>query len=354
MKILRLYTRLPPMSGGMENHIAHLTREQLNFGHEVTIYFNLGSKVSENDVKVSHIPISKIKPQFIGVLIYYFFTCLRLIFIQQKFDLVHIHGDWSSLVFSRFIKKIVRAKKLCITIHDELSSNKLSKKALSVLIKNVDIIFVTGYAAADQLKKITNKKIIIQPSGVKNIFFKSHERFFNIKPSKIIIVSSLVKKKNLGLVLDIAKNLPLINFLIVGNGPEKKHLEDRIKYEKIENIEMLGFKSATELHILYYEADIFLITSLREGTPTAMLEAMACGLPIISSGAGGVRNILKDNNCIVENSNKDSYINCILELVNDEARMRKISVNNRNLSNSFSWNKVAKNIDTYIVRELDQ
>ena len=74
MKILRLYTRLPPMSGGMENHIAHLTREQLNFGHEVTIYFNLGSKVSENDVKVSHIPISKIKPQFIGVLIYSFLT----------------------------------------------------------------------------------------------------------------------------------------------------------------------------------------------------------------------------------------------------------------------------------------
>jgi len=354
MKILRLYTRLPPMSGGMENHIAHLTREQLNFGHEVTIYFNLGSKISENDVKVSHIPISKIKPQFIGVLIYYFLTCLRLIFIQQKFDLVHIHGDWSSLVFSRFIKKIVRAKKLCITIHDELSSNKLSKKALSVLIKNVDIIFVTGYAAADQLKKITNKKIIIQPSGVNNIFFNSYERIFNLRPFKIIIASSLVKKKNLGLVLDIAKDLPLFSFLIVGDGPEKKHLEERIKYEKIENIDMLGFKSATELYYLYYEADIFLITSLKEGTPTAMLEAMACGLPIITSGAGGVINILKDNNCIVDTNNKDSYINCILELVNDETRMRKISVNNGKLSRSFSWKNVAKNIETYIVEDLYQ
>ena len=74
MKILRLYTRLPPMSGGMENHIAQLTKEQLNFGHDVTIYFNLGSKVSENDVRISSIALSKIKPQFIGVLIYYFLT----------------------------------------------------------------------------------------------------------------------------------------------------------------------------------------------------------------------------------------------------------------------------------------
>ena len=219
MRILRLYTRLPPLPGGMENHIAQLTKEQINLGHEVTIYFNSGNKVSMHDVRVSRMPISKLKPQFIGVLFYYFLTYFRLIFNHQKFDLVHIHGDWSSLVFSRLIKKIVRAEKLCMTIHDELSSNRLSKKALLVLIKYVDIIFVTGYALADQLKKITDKDIIIQPSGINDIFFKARERIFNPSSFKIIIVSNLVKKKNLGLVLDIAKDLPLFSFLIVGDGP---------------------------------------------------------------------------------------------------------------------------------------
>ena len=48
-----------------------------------------------------------------------------------------------------------------------------------------------------QLKKITNKEIIIQPSGVNDIFFKKRERIFNRRPFKIIIASSLVKKKNL-------------------------------------------------------------------------------------------------------------------------------------------------------------
>ena len=56
MKILRLYTRLPPLPGGMENHIAQLTKEQISLGHEVSIYFNKGNKVTSSDVQVSQIP----------------------------------------------------------------------------------------------------------------------------------------------------------------------------------------------------------------------------------------------------------------------------------------------------------
>jgi L-malate glycosyltransferase len=349
MRILRLYTRLPPLAGGMENHIAQLTREQINLGHEVTIYFNSGSKVSENDIRVSRMPLSSIKPQFIGFMIFYFLICFRLIFNHQKFDLVHIHGDWSSLVFSKFIKKIVRAKKLCMTIHDELSSSQLSNKALFILIKHVDIIFVTGHSIADQLKKTTNKEIIIQPSGVSDIFFKEREKIIDQRSFKIIITSNLVKKKNLGMVLDIAKDLPLLSFLVVGEGPEKKYLEGRIKYEKIDNIQMLGFKTASELHLLYCEADIFLMTSIKEGTPTAMLEAMACGLPIVTSGAGRVKNILQSDSYIVENNEKESYVKCITELLKNNTQMRKISKNNRLLADSFSWKNVARNIEIHIV-----
>ena len=53
MKILRIYTRLPPLIGGMENHIAQLTKEQIKLGHDVVIYFNKGDKVSSHDVQVT-------------------------------------------------------------------------------------------------------------------------------------------------------------------------------------------------------------------------------------------------------------------------------------------------------------
>jgi len=349
MKILRLYTRLPPLPGGMENHIAQLTKEQIHLGHEVVIYFNKGNNVSSNDVQVSKLPLHKLKPQFIGILLFYFCAYIKLLTKRQKFDLIHIHGDWSSLIFSNLIKKIVGAEKIFFSIHDELSSNFFSKKALSLLLGNTDLIFASGYSLASQLNKITKKKIIVQPSGVKTIFFKRIEKVFNHNSFQVITTASLVKKKNLSLVLDIAKALPLVNFIIVGEGPEKKYLLGRINYEDITNVQVLGYKTPDELLVLYQVSDIFMITSLREGTPTAMLEAMACGLPIITSGAGGVKRILEPYNDIVNKNNKESYVASISELIKDVGIMRVTSKHNIERSQLFSWKNIAKKIDRYII-----
>ena len=149
---------------------------------------------------------------------------IRLLRNKNKFELIHIHGDWSSLVFSKLIKKIVGAEKLILTVHDQLSKNILHKKAFSKLLENVDILFATGYKAASQLNKLSNNKVIVQPSGIKKIFLDSKTRDFNKSSFQVITVANLFKKKNLGLVLDIAKELPLVKFLVVGEGPEKKYL----------------------------------------------------------------------------------------------------------------------------------
>ena len=348
MKILRLYTRLPPLPGGMEEHIAQLTREQSSLGHDVTIYFNKGDRVSSSDVQISRLPLYKLKPQFIGILFFYFLIYFKLTTKQQKFDLIHIHGDWSSLIFASLIKKTVHAEKIIMSIHDELSNNFFSQKALSLLLRNVDLIFASGYDLASQLNKITSKNVIIQPSGIKNIFLKGVKRTFNNSPFQVIVASSLVKKKNLDLVLDIAEALPLLNFIIVGDGPEKKHLLGRIKYKNITNVQMLGYKTSSELFLLYHASDIFLITSQKEGTPTAMLEAMACGLPIVTSGAGGVKRILDPLNYIVDKNDKEGFVNCISELIIDIDLMRKTSKHNIGVSKSFSWVNIAKKINNYI------
>jgi len=349
MKILRLYTRLPPLKGGMENHIAQLSKEQTKLGHDVTIYFNKGTKVTSKDVQITKFPLYKLKPQFLGIASFHFLTLLRLIANQEKFDIVHIHGDWSSLIFAKFIKKIVGSKKLIMSIHDELSENFLPKKALSVLLKKVDVIFATGHGLASQLKKLTSKKVIVQPSGIRNIFFEQQPRSFNKKSLQVIIVANLVKKKNLDLVIDIAKDLKLLNFILVGDGPEKEYLLHRVKYEDITNVEILGYKNSSELRLLYYESDIFMLTSLKEGTPTAMLEAMACGLPIVTSGAGGVESILGSHNYITTKNDKKHFIDCITELLKETNLMQDISNYNISIAKSYTWVNVAKQIDKYIL-----
>jgi L-malate glycosyltransferase len=352
MKILRLYTRLPPLSGGMENHIIQLSKEQKKLGHNITIYFNIGDKLSSNDIQITRIPLYKSKPQFIGIFIFYFFIYCRLLANREKFDVVHIHGDWSSLVFSNLIKKTTGCKKTFITIHDELSNNNWSRKALSLMLKKVDIIFATGYGLSNQLTKLTSKQIVIQPSGIQRTFFEQFPRVFNKETLQVITVANLVDKKNLEIVIEVAKELNDLNFIIVGDGPMKNQLNKKISNFNLSNLKILGYKNHEELHMLYYESDVFMMTSKREGTPTAMLEAMACGLPVVTSKAGGVESILGHYNFIAQTDDKDSFISKLNELVENKSRLNEISKYNISVSKKFKWNDIAKNIDNFFLDKV--
>ncbi|MBT4764790.1 glycosyltransferase family 4 protein [Candidatus Woesearchaeota archaeon] len=348
MKILRLYTRLPPLLGGMENHIAQLTREQIKLGHKVSIYFNQGSCVTSNDIQITKLPLFKIKPQFIGLLIFHFLVLIRVFINKDRFDIVHIHGDWSSLVFSKLIKILVRADKVVITIHDQISDKLLQQKALAIGLRFVDIIFTTGYETANQLEKLTTKNITVQPSGVNEIFFEKCDRKLKQERLQVITIANLVKKKNLGLILDIARKMPLISFIIVGSGKEKRFLLSRIENENISNVKILGHKNLKELQVLYCQSDIFMLTSTKEGTPTSILEAMASGLPIISSNVGGVKSILGKHNCVAELSNQHQFIDCLSKFSLNIKLRRDVSVKNRMQSKKYAWKNVAENINLHL------
>jgi glycosyltransferase involved in cell wall biosynthesis len=268
---------------------------------------------------------------------------------RDKFDIIHIHGDWSSLVFSKLIKMLVRADKVIITIHDQISDKLFQQKALSLGLCFVDIIFTTGFEAANQLEKLTSKKIIVQPSGVNKIFFSDFNRNFENEKFTVVTVANLLPKKNIELILEIAKALKEFRFILVGDGNHRKVLENIIRRENIDNVELVGFKSAEVVRKYYYESDCYLLTSLSEGTPTSILEAMACGLPIVSSNAGGVKSILGKHNCVVESSNNHQFIDCLSKFsVNLKLRC-DVSEKNRMQSKKYAWKNVAKNIDQYIL-----
>jgi glycosyltransferase involved in cell wall biosynthesis len=126
-------------------------------------------------------------------------------------------------------------------------------------------------------------------------------------------------------------------------------LENIIQRNNIDNVELVGYKSAEIVRKYYYESDCYLLTSLSEGTPTSILEAMACGLPIVSSNAGGVKSILGEHNCVAELSNQHQFIDCLSKFSVNARSRRDVSVKNRMQSKKYAWKNVAKNIDQYIL-----
>jgi glycosyltransferase involved in cell wall biosynthesis len=354
MRILRIYTRLPPLLGGMEKHIYNLTKQQLK-KHKVTVFYNDGEAITSNDKKISDIKFYSFKPQAFGVILFYLGVIKELLFNKQQFDIIHIHGDWSSLLFVRFIKKLTRAKLVVLSLHDQLLNKFTHQRLLPKLVQNVDLIFSTGYDTAKTLEKLTGKKVIVQPSGINEIFFEKFDKEFNNEKFTIVTVANLFPKKNIELVLEIAKENPEYDFLIIGKGPHRKILENIINKNNIKNVKLLGFKTPKEVREYYRKSDIYLLTSFAEGTPTSALEAMACGLPIISSNAGGLGNIVKEkiNGFVIKDFDKYKFMEKINLLYKNIDLRKKIYENNIQLSQNYTWENVASNITVIMEQELN-
>jgi glycosyltransferase involved in cell wall biosynthesis len=116
------------------------------------------------------------------------------------------------------------------------------------------------------------------------------------------------------------------SILIAGEGEERNNLEFLIKSLQLDNyVEILGLKD--NILELMREVDMYIITSKYEGVSIAMIEAMACGLPIISSSIRSIRDCIqhKNNGMLYPFGDAKALSNCVLQIANDIELKQKLS-----------------------------
>jgi glycosyltransferase involved in cell wall biosynthesis len=117
----------------------------------------------------------------------------------------------------------------------------------------------------------------------------------------VLTVRRLVYKNGVDTLIDTAniavKKNPRIVFLVVGKGPDMESVKLQATQLGIEtNFRLAGFVSDQDLPSYYNVADLFVLPSKSgEGLPLVALEAMACGLPVIATNVGGIREILMED-----------------------------------------------------------
>lgn len=354
MNILRCYLRIPPVIGGMENHIIELSKTQRSLNHKVDIAFNIGQITSKYDIQLlNKFNLYAIFSTPICFFIFYGALIFKLILKRPQYDIVHIHGDWSSYIFAPILKKLTRAQRIYFSFHGSINNESFSHKhILPFTLRACDKIFVTGYESYLFIKKISNA--ILQPSGVNNTYFRTNLE--NNKTCNFLIctVTVLRPNKNVKTVLDIAQKLPFYKFQIIGDGVELSNLKQIALDRHLTNVTFLGFQGRANVQNYLSQADLFLFTSLEEGTPTAVMEAMACGLPIVCSNAGGSESIIHDNeNGFVvrhDYNDVDAYIDNINKILLNTKLWSTIRNNNLKKSKNFNWEIVAANITNEMIK----
>lgn len=177
-----------------------------------------------------------------------------------------------------------------------------------------------------------------------------------LKDSDIVCISAgdIVARKNYGVAVEaIAKaQNPNLHYLICGVGPEKENLEIKAKELGIEKqIHFLGFR--TDVKELLKVSDVFLFTSLQEGLPRSLMEAMAIGLPAVVSKIRGNVDLIENGKggFLCNSTDSNGFAEALIKVSNDSELRRNMSKCNLDKIKEFDISVVEKEIEK-IYREV--
>ena len=145
-----------------------------------------------------------------------------------------------------------------------------------------DYLFSNSSSVRENLEKEYGLPSEVVPTGVDTKFFTpAWDRPANSRV-RVLFVGSLRPFKGPQLLLRAAPRFPNAEFVIVGHGLMAAELEQRVRLEKLANVRFARGLDTSALCEQYRAADIFLFPSHWEGSPKVILEAAACGLPVIA------------------------------------------------------------------------
>lgn len=167
-----------------------------------------------------------------------------------------------------------------------------------------------------------------------------------------VVVANLIHYKG---HIDLLRCLPLVNgnfrIIFVGEGPMRGQIEKEIQVLGLsKKVTLLGF--CEDPISLLLESQFSILPSHTEGLPNAILESMACGLPVISTDVGGVKELISEcGGLVIEVHDGVSFAKGIQYLLDNEDFRVSAGEYNRHISESFSWNEVSNNYSRYYESE---
>ncbi|HEY9205832.1 MAG TPA: glycosyltransferase family 4 protein [Candidatus Methanoperedens sp.] len=326
--------------------------------------FRCGKIITLSNKKIIHPDLSNI---FIFN-IRYFFVAMKLI-KREKFDLVHhmlpfAYGKTFNLIpffgYTKEIPFIIGPLQQPLNFDDTAFRGLtyyflrlvnpilffLSKKTL----EKADALICVNEDAKTLFSKIVNKDkpIFIIPPGIDiNRFgYTARKEKNNIE---IISVAYLQKRKGIDFIIkafsEIIGKRPNIMLRVVGMGPEKENLMGLVNQLNLNrHVIFEGFVPNTEIAKYYQNADIFISMSCSESFGQTSIEAMATGLPVITTKVGEIKNIIVhgETGFLIEH-NKDELKNYLVKLI-DDRRLRNIMGQNARkiVEEKYDWKIIAK------------
>ena len=368
MKILRVASDLyPAVVGGYGIHVHEMSRMQAEKGHDVTVLTANTDGLPEEEwvdgyrvLRFNH--SIKMVGNTISPTLFF-----RLMEMRHDYDVIHAH---SHLFFPTNVCALVKkydSAPLVITNHGIMSASAphwLNVGYMSTLgrwtLNAADRVICYTPVERDLLVSkfgVHPGGIAVIPNGVNTDIFRPDASRRDDGCRRLLWVGRYVKGKGIDFLIHAAaalvREVPDLQLTLVGEGPEEAEIRQLATELRLDgHIEYLPFMTYDQMPAQYQRAEMLVLPSLHEGVPRTMLEAMACGRPVVISDFEHLRELVSGGGLMFPKGDVTALADAIRNLLEhpDEAdelgRRARETIIRQN-----SWrNTVESTLDLY--REL--
>lgn len=354
MKILQTPARFYPYVGGVENYVYYLSKELVKRGHEVKV---VCANEPSGNADIEGIKVKRLN--YIGKIANTNIT-LSLPLHLNDFDVVHTHlptpwsADWSAVVSA------IKRRPLVLTYHNDIVGTGLAghvakvynTTALKFLLKRAKKIIVYHSKFSPHLQ-MYKKKIEIVPAGVDIKRFQPSDTRVKDTIFFLSLLDEFHKYKGLEYLLEalktVKKEIPSVKLRVGGGGKLLDYYKRKADSLGLaENVNFVGEIAYEKTPEHYRNCNVFVLPSTsaaQEGFGIVLLEALACGRPVVSTSIVGAADDVEKYNAgtIVKPKDPKALADAIVRILQDEKGAREMGKNGRELvEKRYSWERIAE------------
>lgn len=284
-----------------------------------------------------------------------FTNSLNEYLVKNEYDILHTHHWTSGIGLNNIKSHWVHTPHLLAYAKYKYVDFICPKYILNqeqILLEQCNKIIALSCAEKNDILEqynIATDKVVVIPNGVSDLFI-NEQSISNNNSNKFIIttVARITKQKRLDILIQAIKNLIDVGLnvklkIIGGDYYDNTYFEfisEQIqKYNLTENIEIIGFISQSEISSIYKQSTIYVQSSYYESQGIAIIEAMATGLPIVTTYQDALNEyFINGENGYFYNGDNAQELTLILEKLLQNAVLRtEISNQNINKTENFKW-----------------
>ncbi|HII30185.1 hypothetical protein COT48_05120 [Candidatus Woesearchaeota archaeon CG08_land_8_20_14_0_20_47_9] len=373
MKILMLNYEFPPVGGGAANECAYILKE---FGKRDDLSVDLVTS-SANRFEVDVTGNTRIFKLDVHKKDLHYWTMREVaewslkayIFAKRlarrgRYDVCHCWFGWSSgLIGYRLRHKMPYIVALQGSDVPGYSSrlekfDKLMFKPLSRLVwRHASAVIPNSEGLKELALQTLRCEMEVICNGVDTAQFKPGNKKNSKGKVRLISTGRLIERKGYDYLIKALQGLRNFELTLIGEGDQEERLKNLASSLNVP-VNFLGRLEHDEIPAQLQDADVFVLQTLNEGMSNSVLEAMACGLPVVTTDVGGTRELVRQgeddinnrekrgnieircNGVIVEKGSVESLRAALNRL--DRKTIRNMGRKSREIAEEFSWSKMAE------------